>query len=172
MKKDPKVIEAGRKLDMSDLEKDPIVTFQKNLDPWFSQFICFIFPTLISFYLWNESILASYFVSSCLRYCVVLHCTWLVNSAAHLYGSHPYDQTINPAENRFVAFAAVGEGWHNWHHKFPYDYAASELGADQHFNPTKIVIDVCAYLGLVTERKRALNAWNMIKNKQKLMPKA
>ena len=151
---------------MSDLEKDPVVAFQKYLDPWFSQFMCFIFPSLISYYMWNESILASYLVAGCLRYCLVLHGTWLVNSAAHLYGSHPYDSTINPAENRFVAVCSIGEGWHNWHHKFPYDYAASELGSDQHFNPTKIVIDICAYMGLVTDRKRALNAWNNLKSKQ------
>ena len=165
MKKDPKVIEAGKKLDLSDLEKDPVVAFQKYLDPWFSQFMCFVFPTLLSYYMWDESIIASYFVQ-CLRYILVLHGTWLVNSAAHLYGDHPYDQTINPAENRFVAYCSVGEGWHNWHHKFPYDYAASELGSDKQFNPTKIFIDVCAYVGIVTDRKRALNAWEMLKNKQ------
>lgn len=166
VRKDPRVIEAGKKLDMSDLEKDPVVAFQKYLDPWFSQFMCFVFPTLVSYYMWNESIMASYLVAGCLRYVLVLHGTWLVNSAAHLYGSHPYDATINPAENRFVAYCSVGEGWHNWHHKFPYDYAASELGSDQHFNPTKIVIDVCAYMGVVTDRKRALNAWKSLKSKQ------
>jgi len=58
----------------------------------------------------------------------VLHSTWLVNSAAHFYGDHPYDPSINPTENPIVAFFAIGEGWHNWHHKYPFDYAASELG--------------------------------------------
>ena len=115
--------------------------------------------------MWNESILASYLVAGCLRYCVVLHGTWLVNSAAHLYGSHPYDPAINPAENRYVAYVSVGEGWHNWHHTFPYDYAASEFGADFQFNPTKIFIDICAYIGLVTERKRALDVWHILKAK-------
>jgi len=165
VKKNPKVIEAGKKLDLSDLEKDPLVMFQKRMDPFFSQFVCFVLPSLVSFYLWDESFVASYFVEV-LRYVMVLHGTWLVNSAAHIYGDHPYDKTINPAENRFVAWCSIGEGWHNWHHKFPYDYAASEFGADRQMNPTKIFIDICAFLGVVTDRKRALNAWEMLKKKQ------
>ena len=51
IKKDPKVIEAGKKLDMSDLDKDPVVSFQKYLDPWFSQFMCFVFPSIIPFFM-------------------------------------------------------------------------------------------------------------------------
>ena len=143
------MVEAGRKLDLSDLEQDPVVAFQRNLDPFLNMFMCFIFPTVVSYYLWEEGIVLSYLVAGCLRYCYVLHATWLVNSAAHLYGSHPYDASINPAENKLVAFFAVGEGWHNWHHTFPYDYAASEFGADHQYNPTKIFIDVCAWFGLV-----------------------
>jgi len=165
VKKGPKVIEAGKKLDLSDLERDPIVMFQKRMDPWFSQSVCFVLPPLISYIFWKESIVAHYFVEAS-RYILVLHGTWLVNSAAHLYGSHPYDTTINPAENAFVALCSVGEGWHNWHHKYPYDYAASELGSDKHYNPTKMFIDVCAYFGIATDRKRALNAWGMLEKKR------
>jgi len=165
VKKDPKVIEAGKKLDLSDLERDPVVMFQKKWDPFFSQSVCFVLPTLMAHFFWNESIVAYYFVEA-LRYIFVLHGTWLVNSAAHLYGDHPYDEKINPAENTFVALCSAGEGWHNWHHTYPYDYAASELGSDKHYNPTKMFIDVCAYIGVVTDRKRALNAWDMLKKKK------
>ena len=129
-------------------------------------FMCFVFPALISRYVWHEKLMASFFVPGCLRYCLSLHFTWLVNSAAHIYGDHPYDDTINPAENKYVSYLAVGEGWHNWHHKFPYDYAASEFGVHRQFNPTKLFIDFNAVLGLVTGRKRALNAWNILKHKK------
>lgn len=91
----------------------------------------------------------------------MLHFTWLVNSAAHLYGDHPYDALSYPAENPIVSLLAVGEGWHNWHHKYPYDYAASEFGVTSQFNPTKMFIDACAALGMVTNRKRATKAWAM-----------
>lgn len=109
-------------------------------------------------------------VCKCLRplcrrrwYCYVLHCTWLVNSAAHLYGDHPYDPTMWPAENPLVSVAAIGEGWHNWHHRYPYDYAASEFGIGKQYNPTKAFIDFFAALGMVTKRKRATGAWAKLK---------
>jgi len=165
VKKDQKVIDAGKKLDLSDLDNDPVVMFQKRMDPLFTLTVCFVLPTLAHYYFFNESIVAAYFVEV-LRYILVLHGTWLVNSAAHLYGDHPYDPTINPAENVFVAFASVGEGWHNYHHKYPYDYAASELGSDKHWNPTKIFIDFCAMIGVVTDRKRALSTWEILKKKR------
>ena len=129
--------------------------------------MCFLFPTFVPWYMWNERFIQSFLVVGCFRYCLVLNFTWLVNSAAHLYGHHPYDKSINPAENKLVAALSMGEGWHNWHHTFPYDYAASEFGASTQCNPTKLFIDVCAWLGLVSERKRALNAWDSIKTKQK-----
>jgi len=53
-----------------------------------------------------------------------------------------------------VSILAVGEGWHNWHHKYPFDYAASELGVLAQYNPTKLFIDTCAKLGLVWNRRR------------------
>ena len=84
-----------------------------------------------------------------------------MNSAAHLYGDHPYDPLSYPAENPIVSLCAVGEGWHNWHHKYPYDYAASEFGAASQFNPTKMFIDGCAGLGMVWGRKRGTGAWAM-----------
>lgn len=151
---------------MTDMEKDPIVMFQRKLDPYFALFMCFIFPVLISKFGWNEDPVTSFFVAGCLRYVLVLHNTWMVNSAAHIYGEHPYDESINPAENKLVAFLSVGEGWHNWHHKFPYDYAASEFGISSQFNPTKLFIDICAFFGLAMNRKRALKLWETMKQKK------
>jgi stearoyl-CoA desaturase (delta-9 desaturase) len=68
--------------------------------------------------------------------------------------------------SRFVAVVSGGEGWHNWHHTYPFDYAASELGSDSYYNPTKMFIDVCAFVGLVKDQKRALNAWSNLQEKQ------
>lgn len=159
VKKHKDVIAAGKELDFSDLKADRLVMFQKNLDPWFSLFMCFLFPAFVSQKMWGENFWHAVWVAGALRYCLVLHCTWLVNSAAHFYGNHPYDPHSWPAENPLVALAAIGEGWHNWHHKYPFDYAASEFGVDRQFNPTKLLIDIWAKLGLVTNRKRATGPW-------------
>jgi stearoyl-CoA desaturase (delta-9 desaturase) len=162
VKKHKDIVEAGKKLNFEDLAADPLVMFQKKTDPWFALFMCFVFPGLVCT-LWGDNFWNGYWVAGALRYVAVLHFTWLVNSAAHVYGDHPYDPSIWSAENPWVSLVAMGEGWHNWHHKYPFDYAASEFGVDQQFNPTKLFIDVCAYLGLASELKRATGAWSKLK---------
>ena len=62
-----------------------------------------------------------------------------------------------------VSLGALGEGWHNWHHKYPFDYAASEFGIERQFNPTKLFIDVCVKVGLASDCKRATGAWSKLK---------
>jgi stearoyl-CoA desaturase (delta-9 desaturase) len=155
-------VEAGKKLNFDDLEADPVVMFQKVLDPWFTLFMCFVFPGLICT-LWGDSFWNGYWVAGALRYITVLNITWCVNSAAHFFGDHPYDHHSWPAENPLVSFASLGEGWHNWHHKYPFDYAAAEFGVLNQFNPTKLFIDTCCFLGLAYDRKRATGAWSKLK---------
>lgn len=162
VKKHQDVIDAGKRLNFDDLVEDPVVMFQKVLDPWFALFMCFIFPGLVCM-LWGENFWNGYWVCGALRYVIVLHFTWMVNSAAHFYGDHPYDPNSWPAENPLVSLGALGEGWHNWHHKYPFDYAASEYGITKQFNPTKLLIDVCCYFGLASDRKRATGAWSKLK---------
>ena len=54
-----------------------------------------------------------------LRVVFGLHCTWLVNSATHLWGSRRFD-TRDDSRNLFwVALLTFGEGWHNNHHAHP-----------------------------------------------------
>lgn len=149
----------GKSLDFSDLAADPVVMFQKRYDPWFAQFMCFMMPALLAKFCWGELFWNGFWSAGALRYCCVLHFTWLVNSAAHLYGDKPYDPTMWPSENPLVSVAAIGEGWHNWHHRYPFDYAASEFGVSQQFNPSKAWIDFFAAIGWVTDRKRATGAW-------------
>jgi len=165
VKKDQSVIEAGRKIPMDDLAADPVVMFQKKLDPWWNLFWCFAFPAIVPPYFWGESMYLAFLVASAFRYTCVLHATWTVNSIAHSFGYRPYDPTINPAQNFWVATWALGEGWHNWHHKYPYDYATSEYGCLKNLNPTKLFIDTFAFFGLVWDRRRALEAWKAAKAK-------
>jgi len=165
LKKSDKVKEAGKTLDISDLLADPVVVFQDKCDPWINFFFCFIVPVFIGVYICGDSALSSFLILGCLRYISVLHSTWLVNSVAHKFGNRPYDSKINPAENFLVSFFAMGEGWHNWHHAYPWDYATSEYGWLKRWNPTKITIDVWAFFGLVWDRKRAVDTWNLAKKR-------
>ena len=51
-----------------------------------------------------------------------------------------------------MAFAAFGEGWHNYHHVFPWDYKTAELGY-YGLNFTTAFIDFFAKLGLAYDLK-------------------
>lgn len=62
----------------------------------------------VPWYFWGETLWIAYFVPALLRYTLVLNATWLVNSAAHMWGNRPYDISINPRENRWVTFSAIG----------------------------------------------------------------
>mmetsp|Transcript_58332 Transcript_58332/g.147902 ORF Transcript_58332/g.147902 Transcript_58332/m.147902 type:complete len:409 (-) Transcript_58332:308-1534(-) len=159
VKKDPRVIAAGRKIDISDLKADKIVMFQKRWDPWWNCSFCFAVPAFMARYLCRETLWNGFLIAGVLRWVWVLHCTWSVNSIVHSYGPSPYNPKENPAESRLVAFLAIGEGWHSWHHAFAFDYATSELGCLQQYNPTKLFIDILAAWGLVTNRKRGHRMW-------------
>jgi len=159
--KHPETLKAGREMDFSDLLEDPVVYFQKKLDPWFALVMCFLMPAQVASYFWGESFWNAFLIAGVFRYCFVLHCTWLVNSAAHFYGDHPYDVHSYPAENPIVSWFAIGEGWHNWHHKYPFDYAASEFGISSQYNPTKLFIDICSATGLAWGCKRATTVWQL-----------
>lgn len=77
---------------------------------------------------------------------------FFVNSVAHMYGKRPYDKRISPVESLPVAIGALGEGWHNYHHVFPWDYKTGELG-DYMFNISTAFIDGMAKIGLAYDRK-------------------
>jgi len=54
-----------------------------------------------------------------LRLAFVLHSTWLVNSASHLWGYRNYETRDDSRNNWWVALFTYGEGWHNNHHAYP-----------------------------------------------------
>jgi fatty-acid desaturase len=53
------------------------------------------------------------------RSVAVLHSTWLVNSANHLWGYRTYETPDTSTNLWWVALLSFGEGWHNNHHAFP-----------------------------------------------------
>ena len=152
MRKHPQVIIKGQGIDMSDLKADPVVRFQHKFYLPFGVLVAFILPAFIPWYFWDETFFTAFSMCCMTRYMLHLNVTWLVNSAAHLWGSRPYDKDINPSENLFVAFAVVGEGFHNYHHTFPYDYSTSEFGP--WFNLSTVFIDLMAMVGLAWDRKK------------------
>ncbi|CAH0723839.1 unnamed protein product, partial [Brenthis ino] len=60
---------------------------------------------------------------------------------------------LQPVESWFVSFISLGEGWHNYHHTFPWDYNAAEMS--MHFNISGSIIRLFEKLGLAYDLKSA-----------------
>ncbi|RLU24829.1 hypothetical protein DMN91_002919 [Ooceraea biroi] len=151
VRKHPSVKIRGATVDCSDLEQDPFVVFQKKWYMYLMPFCCFIIPTLVPYWFWGESLWYSWH-AAVFRYCVNLNITWSVNSAAHMWGVKPYNKSLSSTNNSSVSFFTLGEGWHNYHHVFPWDYKAAELG-NYRLNLTTAFIDLFAYFGLAYDLK-------------------
>ena len=54
-----------------------------------------------------------------LRLTLMLHATWLVNSATHLWGTKRFETDDDSRNSWWVALLTFGEGWHNNHHAHP-----------------------------------------------------
>ncbi|HEX9095837.1 MAG TPA: fatty acid desaturase [Candidatus Dormibacteraeota bacterium] len=52
------------------------------------------------------------------RTILVLHTTWLVNSATHVWGYRSHETRDTSTNLWWVALLTYGEGWHNNHHAF------------------------------------------------------
>lgn len=151
-RKHPEVLEKGALIDMSDITSDPVLVFHTKYFTFFKLFFCFIIPVAVPCFVWKEELRYSIVGMAFVRYVLNLNFTWLVNSAAHIWGNKPYDKRINPVENKTVAVLAMGEGWHNYHHVFPWDYKAAELG-EYKLNLTTAFIDFFARIGWAYDLK-------------------
>ncbi|XP_011212610.1 acyl-CoA Delta-9 desaturase [Bactrocera dorsalis] len=151
-KKHPDVIAKGKSLDLTDLHADRILMWQLKHYNILMPLACFILPTVIPMYFWNETFINSWFVATMFRWCFLLNVTWCVNSAAHKFGGRPYDKNINPSQCPSVSAFAFGEGWHNYHHVFPWDYKTAEWG-NYSMNLTTAFIDFFAKIGWAYDLK-------------------
>lgn len=61
-------------------------------------------------------------------------------------------RSIKPTQNLAVCVMAMGEGFHNYHHVFPWDYKAAELG-NYGFNITTFWLDLFAKIGWAYDLK-------------------
>jgi stearoyl-CoA desaturase (delta-9 desaturase) len=153
-RKNDKLREAARMIQMGDIEQDSIVMFQHRNYFLLSNLFCFALPTLYGWSLWNSAWIG-FFYFGVLRWVLLLHATWCVNSVAHMWGTTPYNAKLSSRQNTFTSIVAIGEGWHNYHHTHPYDYRASEFNWYAEWNPTTLLLDSLSSIGLVWNKKIA-----------------
>ncbi|XP_047542181.1 acyl-CoA Delta(11) desaturase-like [Vanessa atalanta] len=163
VRKHAEVKRRGKFVDMSDIYANPVLRFQRKYAIPFIGSVCFLLPTIIPMYFFGETLATAWHLAV-LRYVTNLHTTFLVNSAAHLWGNKPYDINIKPVQNLAVSIVAFGEGFHNYHHVFPWDYKTAELGNNA-LNLTTLFIDFFAWLGWAYDLKMASD--DMIRSRSK-----
>ncbi len=82
----------------------------------------------------------------CLPTVTLAHATFAINTVNHMFGSRRFD-TIDESRNNVVtAFFAVGEGWHNNHHR--YQRAARNGFYWWEFDPTFYTIRLMKMFGV------------------------
>jgi stearoyl-CoA desaturase (delta-9 desaturase) len=138
----------GRKFEnVPDLLNNKLVMLQHRYAAWLGILFGLGIPTLIGAAFGSP--VAGLLWGGFLRIVVIHHTTFFVNSIAHIYGSQPYTDENSARDNWLLAFVTNGEGFHNFHHRFPTDYRNGIRWFD--WDPTKWLIRAFAALGLARD---------------------
>jgi stearoyl-CoA desaturase (delta-9 desaturase) len=87
-----------------------------------------------------------------IRVVFVHHATFLINSAAHIVGKQPFSRSDSSRNSTLLAFFTYGEGFHNFHHKFPSDYRNGIRWYQ--WDPTKWLIAGLSSIGFTSQLHR------------------
>ena len=139
-------IQINAHVNIQDLRINKIIRWQHNNYYWFGPFMSLIFPTFIAYLFCNGDIRGGFYICGALRLLFVHHATWCVNSVAHYFGQHTFDDTISPRDHIVTGLITLGEGYHNFHHEFPNDYRNGIHWWD--YDPTKwfiFAMKVCGF---------------------------
>jgi stearoyl-CoA desaturase (delta-9 desaturase) len=107
-----RVAPSERKRWAPDLVKDPVYRALEKYNPLVQLVLA------AALYFWGGWSFVVWGVFARLVY--TYHCTWLVNSASHAVGYRTYKTGDRSTNNWWVGILALGEGWHNNHHAFPF----------------------------------------------------
>ena len=133
-----------------DLQKDKIVLWQHRYYLPIMLSANFGIPILLGWL--NGDILGMLLLAGVFRLVAVHHVTFFINSLAHIWGKQPYTDKNTARDNGFLAFFTFGEGYHNFHHIFEYDYRNGVKW--WHFDPTKWLIKGLSLVGWTKNLRR------------------
>jgi len=134
-----------------DLLKDPMIQWQHKYYMPIS--VAFNVGVPLALGLLTGRVWGMLLWAGLIRIVVVHHFTFFINSAAHMWGSRPWNQEMSARDNGLLAFFTFGEGYHNFHHSFPGDYRNGFRWYQ--FDPTKWVIGGLHKLGLAHDLRRS-----------------
>jgi stearoyl-CoA desaturase (delta-9 desaturase) len=129
-----------------DLQKDKVVVWQHK------HYIPIVLASNIGITAFlgflNGDIIGMMLIAGVARLVAVHHVTFLINSLAHVWGSRPYTDTNTARDNGIVALFTFGEGYHNYHHIFEYDYRNGIKWWQ--YDPTKWLIKTLSWFKLTS----------------------
>jgi stearoyl-CoA desaturase (delta-9 desaturase) len=137
-----------------DIERDPLVRLQHRFYVPLAILVGAGLPAAIGI-IWGDP-LGCMLVAGWLRLVVQWHATFSVNSLAHWVGRQPYSTRNSARDSLLVALLTLGEGYHNFHHRFQVDYRNGVRW--YHFDPTKWWVWSAAKLGLARGLRRVPRA--------------
>ncbi len=135
---------------VSDLKKDPLIRFQDKYYIWIALVSGALAPALIGA-LWGD-FMGGLLIAGALRLVVEWHSTFSVNSFTHMFGDRPFCSKGSARDSWLVAFITFGEGYHNYHHRFPIDYRNGVRWYQ--FDPTKWFVWTMSKIGVTTDLRR------------------
>ncbi len=133
-----------------DLLNDRMVMFQHNHYITLVLLTNIVLPALVGWAvgdIWGVLLLGGL-----LRLVISHHVTFFINSLAHMFGTQPYTDENTARDNPWLALVTWGEGYHNYHHIFQYDYRNGVKWWQ--FDPTKWLILGLSKIGLTYDLKR------------------
>jgi stearoyl-CoA desaturase (delta-9 desaturase) len=134
-----------------DLWKDPILRWQHRHVILIGSVVNL--ATTIAFGLLTGRMLGMFIIAFLLRMVLTHHFTFLINSAAHMWGSQPYSTAHSARDNWFLSFLSFGEGYHNYHHSFQADYRNGPRLYN--WDPSKWLIFLMEKVGLASSLRRS-----------------
>lgn len=133
-----------------DLQNDAVVMWQHKNYLWLALAMNIALPALLGWL--NGDILSMLLLSGLMRLVLVHHCTFFINSLAHVWGKQTYTDRNTARDNGFLALLTYGEGYHNFHHIFEHDYRNGIQW--WHYDPTKWLIKGLSLVGLATDLRQ------------------
>ncbi len=134
-----------------DLMADPLIAWQRRWYKTIAISVAVGIPALVG--VLTGRLLGCLIIGVVLRIVVSHHGTFLINSACHMLGRRPYSREVSARDSGLMAVLAFGEGYHNYHHSFPFDYRNGIRA--WHVDPAKWLIWSLEKLGLAQGLRRA-----------------
>src|SRR5262245_19961257 len=136
---------------VKDLDQDPWIRLQHRYYFPLSIFFGLIFPALLAAS-WGD-LWGGLFLAGFARMVFTHHSTFCINSLCHFIGKQTYSDRLTARDSWVASLATFGEGYHNFHHVFQYDYRNGIRA--YHWDPTKWLIRLFAGMGLASHLKTA-----------------